>query len=71
MHLNVKDFKCDECEFATVSKNKLDVHKRSIHDGVLYYCDYPSCTKSYNLKGNLDAHRLRVHKIARPNAESN
>ena len=71
MHLNVKDFKCDECDFATITKNKLDVHKRSVHDGVLYYCDYPGCTKSYNLKGNLDAHRLRVHKISRPNAESN
>ena len=66
IHLNVKKFKCDSCDYATASKGKLRLHKISIHDGVLYYCNYPACTKSYNLKGNLDAHRFRVHKIARP-----
>ena len=66
IHLNVKNFKCDTCDYATASKGKLRLHKISIHDGVLYHCNYPACTKSYNLKGNLDAHRFRVHKIARP-----
>ena len=66
IHLNVKDFKCDKCDFASASKDKLKVHITSIHDGVMYSCDYVGCTKSYNLKGNLDAHRFRVHKIARP-----
>ena len=66
VHLNVKDFKCEKCDFASACKNKLKLHITSIHDGVMYSCDYVGCTKSYNLKGNLDAHRFRVHKIARP-----
>ena len=68
-HLGIKDFKCDLCDFACTNMSKLNIHKKSIHEGILYYCDYSGCTKSYNLKGNLDAHRFRVHKISRPDAK--
>ena len=70
-HLGLKNFKCDKCDWTGVSRDKLNIHNRSIHEGVLYYCDYPGCTKSYNLRGNLDAHRFRVHRITRPNAKPN
>merc|ERR1711884_912268 len=66
MHLNIKNFKCDQCDFATGRKGTLNSHKVSVHDGVMHPCDYPMCTKSYNFKGNLYAHRFRVHKIPRP-----
>ena len=66
IHLNKKDFKCDQCDFATARRGQLRVHIKSIHDGLLFSCDYPGCSKSYNLKGNLDAHKQRVHKIKRP-----
>ena len=69
-HLDIKDIKCDKCDYATADKKNLNAHKKSIHEGVLYHCDFLGCTKSYNLKGNLDAHKMRVHKISRPNAKS-
>ena len=28
----------------------------------MFYCDFPGCEKSYNLKRNLVAHKQRVHK---------
>jgi hypothetical protein len=69
-HLGIKDFKCDLCDYANADQTKLIIHKKSIHEGILYHCDYPNCTKSYNLKGNLYAHRFRVHKISRPMAKT-
>ena len=50
------------------SKTQPKEHKESIHSGVLYPWDYPGCSKSYSLKGNLYAHRFRVHRISRPMA---
>ena len=69
VHTNYKGFKCDECEFARVTKGKLKETKELIDSGVFYPCDYPGCLKSDNLKGNLYTHRFRVHKISRPMAK--
>ena len=69
IHLNVKTLKCDQCDFATNYKTALAEHKAAQHLGVMFDCDFPGCSKSYNLKGNLDAHRWRVHKIPRPNSK--
>lgn len=66
MHLNVKDFKCDHCDYASARKSALTSHVEIIHKGVTFECDYPGCSKSYGLRGNLYAHRFRVHKIPRP-----
>ena len=66
IHLGFKDFKCDQCDASYVFSKALVDHKKTQHSGIMYSCDYPGCTKSYNAKGNLDAHRKRVHKIARP-----
>ena len=43
---------------------------RNVHGNDEYFCDYPGCSKSYGIKGNLDAHKARVHKIARPKAQN-
>ena len=66
IHLGIKNYKCDQCDASYEFSLALMNHKRTQHSGIMYSCDYPGCTKSYNAKGNLDAHRKRVHKIARP-----
>ena len=66
IHLGFKDFKCDKCDASYEFSSALSDHKKTQHSGIMYSCDYPGCDKSYNAKGNLDAHRKRVHKIARP-----
>ena len=63
IHLNIRELKCDQCDFATNRKPHLKEHKQAIHEGIAYECDFPGCVKSYNLKRNLDAHRWTSHKI--------
>ena len=70
-HLNIKDVECEICGYKTASKKRLKAHTRNVHGTNEYFCDYPGCSKSYGIKGNLDAHRARVHKIARPKATQN
>jgi len=69
VHLNVRSFKCELCDYAGTSKIRLRYHIEGTHKGIMYDCDYPGCSKSYNFKGNLYAHRFRVHKIPRPLAK--
>ena len=69
-HLNIKDIKCEICDYKTASKKRLKNHTRNVHGNEEYFCDYPGCSKSYGIKGNLDAHKARVHKIARPKAQN-
>lgn len=65
-HLNVKDLKCDQCDFTASYRNTLTNHIKTIHEGQLFNCEVPGCTKSYNQRGNLYKHQHRVHKIPRP-----
>ena len=69
VHLNVRTLKCDQCDFSTNYSGSLGEHKAAAHDGVMFDCDHPGCNKSYNARGNLYAHRWRVHKIPRPNSK--
>ena len=66
VHLNINDVECDICGFKTSSKKRLNKHTRNVHSTDEFFCDYPGCSKSYGIKGNLTAHRARVHKIPRP-----
>ena len=66
IHLGIKDFACDQCDYKCGRKATLKSHIDTIHSGEMFDCDVPGCSKSYNAKGNLDAHRFRVHKIPRP-----
>ena len=68
-HLNKREIKCEQCEYTTNYPHSLKIHIESIHLGIMYDCDYPGCTKSYNKKVNLYAHRSRVHKIPTPKAK--
>jgi len=65
-HLNIRELKCEKCDFTTNRPGHLKNHKESIHEGIMYDCDHPGCVKSYNLKRNLDAHRWTSHKIPKP-----
>ena len=65
-HLNIRELKCEKCDFTTNRPGHLKTHKESIHEGIMYDCDHPGCVKSYNLKRNLDAHRWTSHKIPKP-----
>ena len=67
VHLGLKDFKCDLCDFEAAYHNTLREHILTIHEGVMYRCDYPGCTKEMNRKGNLDAHKKSAHGILRIN----
>ena len=68
-HLSKREIKCEQCEYTTNYPHSLKKHIESIHLGIMYDCYYPGCTKSYNKKGNLDAHKSRVHKIPTPKAK--
>ena len=70
VHLKIRNFKCDQCDTACPTKGKLEVHKKSIHERILIHCDFPGCTKSFNYRGNLNAHKYKIHKIPRSNTES-
>ena len=69
IHLGVKTLKCDQCDYASNFASAISEHIKAKHLGILFDCDYPGCSKSYDKKGNLDAHRWRVHKIPRPKAK--
>ena len=62
LHLNNKEYKCDHCDFETARRTYLTSHIKGVHSGQMFYCDFPGCDKSYNLKRNLVAHKQRVHK---------
>ena len=66
-HLKKLDFQCPHCDYKNARKAVLKRHIAGKHEGFLVTCDYPGCSKSYDRKGNLDAHKKKVHGIARPN----
>ena len=63
IHLDIKDVTCDVCGYKTASKAQLRKHINRVHGTEEYKCDYPGCTKSYGVKGNMVAHKKRVHKV--------
>ena len=66
VHLGIKNLKCDKCDFTTKYIAHLNGHKKSIHGGASFSCNFPGCSKSYNRKDNLDCHRKTAHQIPRP-----
>lgn len=65
-HTFEKPYECKQCDYKCADSMRLKKHIESIHQNIMYDCDYLGCTKSYNDRGNLYAHRWRVHKIPRP-----
>ena len=60
-HLGEKPHKCDECGLAFSLANKLNVHKRLIHEGKKYSCDI--CGMEYNSPKSVKRHSLKVHGV--------
>ena len=60
VHLNLRPYKCDSCEFATAYSTTLREHKKVAHGNQRYDC--PHCNHSARYKGNLDKHINNVHK---------
>ena len=63
IHLGIKDVSCDICGYKTASKEQLKKHIKRVHGTEEYKCDYPGCNKSYGIRGNMYAHKKRVHKV--------
>ena len=62
VHLNIKPFKCNECDFASAYSSTLSGHVKAMHNGERHYCPYPNCSHYAKYKGNLDKHINNVHK---------
>ena len=67
VHLNIKPFKCDNCEFASAYKSTLNEHKKVTHGTQRYDC--PHCDHFARYKGNLDKHINNVHKKVPTNSK--
>ena len=53
-------YPCRQCEYQATRKEKLDWHKRSVHEGIKYPCrkyGYQATTKE-----SLDRHKRSVHE---------
>ena len=68
-HANTKEIKCEQCDWTTNFPPHLKLHIESVHLGIMYDCDYPGCTKSFNKKWNLNIHKSTVHNLPKPSAK--
>ena len=50
----VRSIKCDDCEIVFITRMGLRLHRRSIHEGIRYFCDY--CDFQTTTQGNLKIH---------------
>ena len=56
----IKEQKCDQCEYYATLKSTLDHHKKAIHDKTQDLpCD--QCKYSTNWNGNLEQHKKGIH----------
>ena len=60
VHLNLKPYQCEKCEFATAYRSIFTEHQRVAHGNQKFDC--PHCNHSARYKGNLDKHINNVHK---------
>ena len=61
VHLGLKKFKCDLCDFRTAYRKILAEHKKVTHGNQRFDCPY--CNFSAGYKGNLRQHITKVHKL--------
>ena len=59
VHMSLKLFKCDQCQFETSAKATMKEHKSSKHEGITYKCD--QCDKKCYDKRSLKNHILIDH----------
>ena len=63
IHLTDNQYICDEidCNFKTIYKNNLVLHKQ-IHSNVKpFKCDFDGCNKTFTTKGSLKKHKEYIH----------
>ena len=60
IHLGLKPYKCDLCDFRTAYRKISSEHKKVAHGNQRFDCPY--CTHSARYKGNLTKHLRNVHK---------
>ena len=60
VHLNIKPFQCEFCQYATAYSSTFREHKKVAHGDQRYDCPY--CNHVARYKGNLDKHINNVHK---------
>ena len=56
----VRENRCDECDFKSISKTLLKRHQKSCHKEVQYACD--QCDYKATTKGSLAEHKQTYHK---------
>ena len=52
---------CEKCKFSSARSDDFKFHTESVHDGIVYKCDY--CSYTAKRKGNLNEHILHKHSI--------
>ena len=60
-HLGEKSHKCAECGLAFSLANKLNVHRRLVHEGRKFSCDL--CGMEYNSTKSVKRHCLKAHGV--------
>lgn len=61
-HINHRTFKCDECDFWTVSQSYVNAHKKLKHVEIVYQnCSYPECKYTCRLIAQLKNHISIFH----------
>ena len=62
VHLNIKPYKCDQCDFASAYSVTLQGHIKASHGGQKFYCPYAGCNHFAKYNGNLTKHINNIHK---------
>ena len=52
-------YSCNLCEFNTAYKCALNIHNKSLHEGIKYSCD--QCDYKASQKGHLKQHKVSIH----------
>lgn len=60
-HLNIRNYKCDDCGLKFVTPRELKDHKRSKHSVKSIICTYANCTETFDSEHWLNIH-LRLHQ---------
>ena len=56
VHRGERPYKCDQCDQTFCYSNALKEHKDTIHEGVMFTCQY--CSKQMNRIANLNKHMV-------------
>ena len=55
-------YDCKKCDFKTEKRQTAKSHHRSVHLGIVYFCDEEGCNLKVTQKGTLKRHKEAKHK---------